>query len=82
MAMAIDFERPWLLLLLPLALLPLLRGGRDTLVFPSIAWLPAGELHVLVMGAQDWGGSAFVTAVGGKTVEVHVPVQRVEQRRR
>ena len=44
MAMAIDFERPWLLLLLPLALLPLLRGGRDTLVFPSIAWLPADRL--------------------------------------
>jgi RNA polymerase sigma factor (sigma-70 family) len=48
----------------------------------TIAWLPAGELHVLVMGAQDWGGSAFVTAVAGQTIEVHVPVQRVEPRRR
>lgn len=37
---AIAFEHPWLLILLPLALLPLLRRRRDTLAFPSIAWLP------------------------------------------
>ena len=34
------FEQPWLLLLLPLALLPLLPAGRDALAFPSVAWLP------------------------------------------
>lgn len=38
---AIDFAQPAFLLLLPLALLPLLRGSRDTLEFASLAWLPA-----------------------------------------
>ncbi len=40
MSGALDFEQPWLLLLLPLALLPLLQRRRDTLAFPSVAWLP------------------------------------------
>lgn len=35
------FSNPWALLLLPLALLPLLRSHRDTLVFSYLAWLPA-----------------------------------------
>jgi len=34
------FEHPWVLTLLPLALLPLLRRRRDTIAFPSVAWLP------------------------------------------
>jgi len=34
------FENPWVLTLLPLALLPLLRRRRDTLGFPSVDWLP------------------------------------------
>lgn len=38
--MAIDFTHPWVLALLPLALLPLLRRRADTLVFSSLAWLP------------------------------------------
>lgn len=38
--MRIDFLQPWLLLLLPLALLPLLRRRSDTLVFSWLAWLP------------------------------------------
>lgn len=38
--MSHDFTQPWLLLLLPLALLPLLRRRSDTLVFSSLAWLP------------------------------------------
>ena len=41
------FEHPWLLLLLPLALLPVFRRRRDTLAFPSVAWLPvdrAGQI--------------------------------------
>lgn len=40
MSSALAFEHPWLLILLPLALLPLLRRRRDTLAFPSVAWLP------------------------------------------
>lgn len=47
MSDAIAFEHPWVLMLLPLALLPLLRRRRDTLAFPSVAWLPpdrAGQI--------------------------------------
>ncbi len=38
--MDFDLARPLWLLLLPLAALPLLRRRSDTLVFPSVAWLP------------------------------------------
>jgi len=41
MSAGFAFDRPWLLLLLPLALLPLWPSGRDALSFASIAWLPA-----------------------------------------
>jgi mxaC protein len=40
MSGVIAFEHPWVLMLLPFALLPLLRRRRDTLAFPSVAWLP------------------------------------------
>jgi mxaC protein len=40
MSSAFNFEHPWILLLLPLALLPLWPGKRDSLLFPSVAWLP------------------------------------------
>lgn len=36
-----DFAQPWALLLLPLALLPVLRRRRDTLAFPTLDWLPS-----------------------------------------
>jgi mxaC protein len=42
------FEQPWLLLLLPLALLPLWPTGRDALAFPSVAWLPADRAGRIV----------------------------------
>ncbi|MBM0106753.1 VWA domain-containing protein [Steroidobacter sp. S1-65] len=48
MSEALTFEHPWLLVLLPLALLPLLRGRRDTLAFPSVAWLPRDRVGQLV----------------------------------
>lgn len=35
------FAQPWVLLLLPLALLPLLAARRDALVFSHLPWLPA-----------------------------------------
>jgi len=41
MSASFAFDRPWLLLLLPLALLPLWPTGRDALSFASVAWLPA-----------------------------------------
>jgi len=41
---SVDFEAPWVLLLLPLALLPLRPGSRHTLAFPWLAWLPADRL--------------------------------------
>ncbi|MBC5782208.1 VWA domain-containing protein [Ramlibacter sp. USB13] len=37
---ALEFSRAWALLLLPLALLPLLPGRRDALVFSHVPWLP------------------------------------------
>ncbi|WP_280151604.1 vWA domain-containing protein [Piscinibacter sp. XHJ-5] len=46
--MPIDFTQPSLLLLLPLALLPLLRRRSDTLVFPFVAWLPADPVGRLL----------------------------------
>jgi mxaC protein len=42
-----DLTHPWLLLLLPLALLPLLRSRRDSLGFSSLAWLPRDRLGQL-----------------------------------
>jgi mxaC protein len=40
----LDFAHPWALLLLPLAVLPLLRRRRDTLAFSYAPWLPTDPL--------------------------------------
>jgi mxaC protein len=48
MSATFDFANPWLLLLLPLAALPLLRSGRDTLEFSSLGWLPPDRLGRIV----------------------------------
>lgn len=45
---AFDFANPLLLLLLPLALLPLLRRRSDTLTYSSIAWLPGDRAGRIV----------------------------------
>jgi mxaC protein len=45
---ALDFESPWALLLLPLALLPLLRRRRDSVTFPWLVWLPADRVGRIV----------------------------------
>ena len=42
--MRFDFTYPWLLLLLPLALLPLLHRRNDALRFSYIAWLPVDQV--------------------------------------
>jgi mxaC protein len=47
MSGGIDLTHPWLLLLLPLALLPLLRRQRDALGFSHLAWLPRDRLGQL-----------------------------------
>ncbi|MGF6640647.1 hypothetical protein OKW39_007864 [Paraburkholderia sp. MM6662-R1] len=61
MTMSLDFALPWMLVLLPLAALPLLRRRSDTLVFSSVAWLPADDLG----RAAGWlvrGGAALAIA--------------------
>jgi mxaC protein len=40
MSPTLDLTRPWVLLLLPLALLPLWRPASDTLLFSHLPWLP------------------------------------------
>ena len=62
----LDFTHPWVLLLLPLALLPLLRRRSDTLAFSAIAWLPAdraGRLAGLLWRA--FAVAAMASAVVG-----------------
>lgn len=48
--MALTLTQPAWLLLLPLALLPLLRRPSDTLAFSTIAWLPADRTGRLIGG--------------------------------
>ena len=38
MTLGVELAQPWALLLLPLAVLPLLRQGRDALTFSHLAW--------------------------------------------
>lgn len=44
MSGVLDFQAPWVLLLLPLAILPLLRRRRDSVAFSWLAWLPADRV--------------------------------------
>lgn len=48
MSSSLAFEYPWVLILLPIALLPLLRRRRDTLAFPSTAWLPPDRIGRII----------------------------------
>ncbi|CAB3643523.1 hypothetical protein LMG22037_00508 [Paraburkholderia phenoliruptrix] len=56
--MALDFAHPWLLALLPLALLPLLPRRADTLAFSWLAWLPEDRAGRWVGGIAQ--GSAVL----------------------
>ncbi|HEY4037374.1 MAG TPA: VWA domain-containing protein, partial [Burkholderiaceae bacterium] len=49
--MGLEFVHPWALTLLPLALLPLLRSGRDALDFSYLAWLPPDPMGRIVRWA-------------------------------
>jgi mxaC protein len=66
---AIDFARPFLLLLLPLAALPLLRR-RDAIAFPHLGWVPADRWGDLA-GAV-WRGLA-VAALGASVLALAAP---------
>ena len=59
MTSPIDFAQPWALLLLPLALLPLLRRRGDTLSFSHVGWLPVDQLGRAV--GLVWRGCAVLT---------------------
>lgn len=63
MTSSLAFEYPWVLLLLPLALLPLLRRRRDTLAFPSIAWLPPDRIGRII--GWLWPVFAVLALVSG-----------------
>jgi mxaC protein len=55
MTLNIDLTHPWVLLLLPLSVLPLLRARSDTLLFSHLPWLPADTPGRVV----GWVRSAF-----------------------
>jgi mxaC protein len=69
MTMALDFAAPWLLLLLPLAVLPLLPRRSDTLVFSSVAWLPVDRVGqwagLLARGCGVLAIAAIVVGLAG-----------------
>jgi mxaC protein len=54
----LDFLHPWLLLLLPLAVLPLLSRKRDSLAFPALGWLPKDRLGQTA--ARLWRAAAVL----------------------
>ncbi len=55
MTLDIDLTHPWVLLLLPLAVLPLVRARSDTLLFSYLPWLPADRAGRVV----GWVRNAF-----------------------
>ncbi|MEE9334001.1 MAG: vWA domain-containing protein [Granulosicoccaceae bacterium] len=65
----LEFHLPLLLLLLPLALLPLISGKRDEIPFPWIDWLPADiggqRLHRLWLGLAALTIALLVIALAG-----------------
>jgi mxaC protein len=63
MIMALDFALPWLLVLLPLALLPLLPRRSDTLVFSSVAWLPVDNVGRWAARIARWSGVVAIAAI-------------------
>lgn len=70
MSAVLAFEHPWVLVLLPLALLPLLRRRRDTLAFPSVAWLPPDRVGRII----GWLWPAFaVLALASSIIALAQP---------
>lgn len=70
MSLPFDFEHPWWLLLLPLALLPLWRSRRDMLGFSYLRWLPRDRLGQFA----GWLWRACgVLAIGSTVVALAAP---------
>ncbi len=67
-----ELEHPWLLLLLPLALLPLLRRRRDALGYSYLPWLPTDRLGRV---AGFFGTAFAVTAMATIVVALAGPGQ-------
>ena len=69
MTPALDFAAPWMLALLPLAVLPLLPRRSDTLVFSSVAWLPVDRVGrwagMLARGSGVLAIAAIVVGLAG-----------------
>ncbi len=70
MSAIIDLAHPWMLLLLPLALLPLLRSRRDALGFSHLAWLPRDRIGQFA--GWMWRGCAVI-ALGSAIVALAGP---------
>jgi mxaC protein len=66
MSINLDFSHPWVLVLLPLAALPLLRVRSDALVFSHLPWLPT-DTAGRVVGAlrRMFAVVAIASIVGG-----------------
>ncbi len=73
------FANPWLLWLLPLALLPLLRPAQPALAYSSLALLPPDPLSAAV----DWGlrllTAACLVAIILGAAGLHRPQEQVER---
>jgi mxaC protein len=70
MAPNIDLTHPWVLLLLPLAVLPILRARSDTILFSYLPWLPADPAGRIV----GWLRTAFaVLAIASIVVGLAAP---------
>jgi mxaC protein len=76
----LDFEAPWVLPLLPLALLPLLRRRRDSLSFPWLAWLPedpAGRMARIALSLLAMIALASLVLALARPGRPETQVQRV-----
>ena len=63
MSPSFDFTHPWLLLFLPLALLPLWRSRRDAIGFSYVSWLPRDRLGQAI--GWLWRGCAALAIASG-----------------
>ena len=65
----LDFTSPWVLAILPFALLPLLERQNDNIGIPAVAWLPADTLgpalHKILLVLSVLSLAALVVALAG-----------------
>ena len=77
--MTVGFAHPWLLILLPLALLPLLPGGARTLVFSSFALLPRDRFSDVAGWTVRLAGAVAIGAVIAGVTGPYVFEQAIER---